>query len=62
MGIAPEEQARRAEDAVRIRHSTRMEGGQTPLETIADQEEFVRGEIDEAEMVRRFRSRHHLDG
>ncbi|HET9655328.1 MAG TPA: antitoxin VbhA family protein [Kineosporiaceae bacterium] len=60
MSITPEEQARRAEDARRIRHSTEMEGGRTPDATMADQDAYVRGEIDEDEMVRRFRERYGL--
>lgn len=58
MSITREEQARRAEDARRIRHSTEMEGGHTPPATIADQDAYVHGEIDEDELVRRFHERY----
>lgn len=60
MSITPEEMARRMEDAQRIRHSTEMEGGRVPDETQADQDAYARGDIDETEMVRRFRARYGL--
>lgn len=53
--IDAEETARRFDDARRIRHSTEMEGGRTPDPARRDQDAYARGEIDEAEMVRRFR-------
>lgn len=62
MTISDEERARRAEAARRSRHSAEMEGGYVPAETQADQDAYVRGEIDEAEMVRRFRERYGLSG
>ena len=60
MSIDPEESQRRAETARRIRHSTEMEGGHTGPVARADQDAFVRGEIDEEELLRRFRARHDL--
>ncbi|MDE9363980.1 antitoxin VbhA family protein [Luteipulveratus sp. YIM 133132] len=59
--LTPEEEDRRLEDIERARHSTAMEGGTTPPETRADQDAYARGEIDEDEMVRRFRARYDLD-
>ena len=55
--VSAEEQLLRAEDVRRIRHSTEMEGGFIPIEAQAYQDAFVRGEIDEEEMVRRARER-----
>lgn len=55
MGISSEEQARRAEALRQSRHSTEMEGGRLSDEAERDLAEFVRGEIDEAEMIRRAR-------
>lgn len=46
-------QSDRAEDARRIRHSTEMEGGRTSDEARAIQDMYVRGEIDEEELMRR---------
>ena len=59
--VSAEEQLLRAEDVRRIRHSTEMEGGFIPLEAQADQDAFVRGEIDEEEMLRRARARFGLE-
>lgn len=60
MSIDPEESLSRAETARRIRHSTEMEGGRTGRVARADQDAYVRGEIDEEELLRRFRARHDL--
>ena len=53
MTITPEERARRAADALRIWHSTEMEGGRTSEAARAIQDLYVRGKIDEAELMRR---------
>lgn len=52
MAISPEEQARRAEALRQIRHSTEMSGGRLSEEAEHDLAEYVRGEVDEAEMLR----------
>ena len=59
--ISTKEALLRGEDVRRIRHSTEMEGGFIPLEAQADQDAFVRGEIDEDEMLRRARARFGLE-
>ena len=56
--ITAEERQRRLEDVERARHSTVMEGGITPPSTMADQDAYARGDIDEDEMVRRFNARY----
>lgn len=53
MSISDEERARRADDAARIRHSTELEGGRTDDAARAIQDQYVRGEIDSEELVRR---------
>lgn len=58
--ISNDESAKRFEDARRIRHSTEMEGGRTPDAARRDQDAYARGEIDEAEMVRRFREQYDI--
>lgn len=58
--ISREEQERRAEDLRQFRHSTEMEGGRLSDAVEADLAEFVRGEVDEAELRRRVRARHGL--
>lgn len=62
MAISEQERAQRATDVARIRHSTEMEGGRIPDETLADLTEFVAGDVDEAELIRRTRARFGLDG
>lgn len=62
MGISCEERERRAEVLRQFRHSTEMEGGRLSEEAERDAAEFVRGEVDEAELLRRVRARFGLDG
>ncbi|MCW4601563.1 antitoxin VbhA family protein [Janibacter hoylei] len=57
MAISPEEQARRAEALRQFRHSTEMSGGRLSDDAEHDLAEYVRGEVDEAEMLRRVRAR-----
>lgn len=59
--ITSAEQRARHDDARRSWHSAEMEGGRVPDETRVDQLAYARGEIDEAEMTRRFRARYGLD-
>lgn len=61
MAISREEQNLRAEDLRQFRHSTEMEGGRLSDAVERDLAEFVRGDVDEAEMLRRARARHGLD-
>lgn len=58
MGISAQEQAHRAEDARQARHSTEMEGVTTDSVTRSDEDEYVRGNIDEQELIRRARVRY----
>jgi uncharacterized membrane protein len=60
--IPPEERGRREADALRIRHSTEMEGGRTSEAARAIQDMYVRGEIDEAELMRRTVALDGVDG
>lgn len=60
VGISREEQDRRAERLRQFRHSTEMEGGRVPEAAERDLAQFVRGEIDEAEMLRRARAEYGL--
>jgi len=60
-GIAAEEMRARAEDVARIAHSTAMEGGGVPEPAMADLAEYVAGDVDEAELIRRGRARFGLD-
>lgn len=53
MSMSDEERARRADDAARIRHSTELEGGRTSEAARAIQDQYVRGEIDAQELMRR---------
>lgn len=62
MGISTEEKAARAEDVRQARHSTEMEGGLTDAVTRADEDAYARGDIDEAELIRRARARYGLPG
>lgn len=49
--ISPEEQARRQHVIEQARHSTEMEGGRTDDEARAIQDQFVRGEITDTELI-----------
>lgn len=60
--VTSEETARRVEEARRFRHSTEMEGGRVPDAAQQDIAAYARGEVDEAEMLRRARQRYGLDG
>lgn len=60
--ISQEEQERRVEVARQFRHSTEMEGGRVSDAAQADFAAHARGEIDEAELLRRARQRYGLDG
>lgn len=60
-GITAEESRRRAEDVARIAHSTEMEGGRVPDEAMADLAEFIDGDVDEAELLRRADARFGLE-
>lgn len=54
--ISHEEMERRGEALRQFRHSTEMEGGRLSAEGERDAAAYVRGEIDEEEMLRRARS------
>ena len=60
--VTSEETARRVEEARRFRHSTEMGGGRVPDPAQQDIAAYARGEVDEAEMLRRARQRYGLDG
>lgn len=53
--IGREEQERRAEGLRQFRHSAEMEGGRLSAEAERDLAQYVRQEVDEAEMLRRAR-------
>lgn len=56
MTISQQEQQARAERIRQFRASTEMEGGSFSPETERDLAQYVRGEVDEAEMLRRARA------
>lgn len=55
-----DERTRRLEDVDRLRHSTMLEGGVISAAAEADQDAFAAGELDEAELLSRFRRRYGL--
>lgn len=60
--ITPDERAHREERVRQACHSTEMEGGRITPETKLDLDAYARGEVDEAEMLRRLRGRYGLAG
>lgn len=55
--ISRQEMERRAWDLRQFRHSTEMEGGRLSEETERDLAQYVRGDVDEVELLRRVRER-----
>lgn len=58
--VGRDEQERRSEELRQFRHSTEMEGGRLSDAVEHDLAQFVRGDVDEAELRRRVRERHGL--
>ena len=56
--ITVDEEAKRREAVRQACHSIEMEGGTVTPETKADLDAYARGEIDEPEMMRRYRARY----
>jgi hypothetical protein len=56
--ITAQEQVEREEAVRQACHSIEMEGGTVTPETKADLDAYARGEIDEPEMMRRYRARY----
>jgi len=56
--ITAQERAEREEAVRQACHSIEMEGGTVTPETNADLDAYARGEIDEPEMMRRYRARY----
>ena len=56
--ITVDEEVKRREAVRQACHSIEMEGGTVTPETKADLDAYARGEIDEPEMMRRYRARY----
>jgi len=56
--ITAQERAEREEAVRQACHSIEMEGGTVTPETKADLDAYAQGEIDEPEMMRRYRARY----